>query len=180
MKSITLIISILLSLNFLNAQNAIQVHLNKEGHLKIELIEKTEQSKPAAFNTSLEWIQYNKSELEGKITYQNSNTGHIVFKAHKNINLSKSTSTFQTRMFFTLYILANDNKLMAEVKDIYYKSIPEYGKQGTPAIISYTEDWLQKEKYYKKNGEIRWLNQYLKNSSIEAGNQILSSLQNRF
>jgi len=89
--------------------------------------------------------------------------------------MSEKTSVFRTRMNFTLKMRKVKNQSVVELTDIYYQSIPTYGKQGTPAVISYPEDWFSKNKLYEKSGKIRWLNQVMKQNTIAKAKELLTS-----
>jgi len=182
MNILTLLAGLLLSFGCLTAQSnsPIHIHLEENGILELTQIESHELSRAQVFATSMEWVRDHLSEMDGKVIYQNAYKGELIVKGKKNIPLGKSGSAFQTRMFFTLRIAIHEDSIRTKIQDIYYQSLPEYGKQGTPAIISYPQDWLQASRLKKKNGKTRWLNQYYKENSIEAGQEILASLQRRF
>ncbi|PKQ64928.1 hypothetical protein BZG02_03515 [Labilibaculum filiforme] len=122
-----------------------------------------------------EWITSLPNKVTGKIEYINSNTGDFRYIGCVPIYFSEKTSVFQTRMHFTLLIQTTENKIILTIKNIFYQSYPEYGKQGTPAIISYPKDWYSKTKLRKKSNALPWLNQMVKENTISTAKELLTS-----
>ena len=139
------------------------------GNLKFEA---KNQQKQIESNQITNWLNALPNDVIGEIVYSNPKVGDVKYKASVPIFLSKKESVYQTKMHFT--ILVHDNSTI-ELCNIYYKSIPEYGKQGTPSVTSYPSDWFSKSKFYKKSGKTRWLNQTLKDNTIKMANKLLQS-----
>lgn len=148
----------------------IELILNEDGMIKLETIYQ---------QTSLEqvqnWLASLSHNVRGKIEFSNPKTGEIRYKGFTLICLSEKPSVFQTKMFFTIAVHKEAKQYFVEIKDIFYQSIPEYGKQGTPAIITYPEDWYSKTKLYRKSGKTRWLHQMVKQNTISKAKELLAS-----
>ncbi|NOU59532.1 hypothetical protein [Marinifilum caeruleilacunae] len=105
----------------------------------------------------------------------NSNTGEANIKGCNLIYLSEKQSSFQTQMHYTLRLKEVNNQLLIEIKDVYYMSLPVYGKQGTPSVISYPSDWFSNEKLHKKSGKERYLNAIVKKNTIAKMKEVMNS-----
>lgn len=172
MKKIILIIISIAFNSVIHAQQSEKINLFLDDFGNISLRANFQQT------TSLQiqnWISSLPDNVTGKIEYNNSNSGEFRFKGCVPIFLSERPSVFQTEMHFTLSIHNKDYKSTVEITDIYYQSFPEYGKQGTPSIISYPEDWYSKAKLSKKSGELPWLNQVVKENTISKAEELLAS-----
>lgn len=105
----------------------------------------------------------------------NDNLGEASIKGNSLIYLSKKKSSFQTRMHYSLRLKKVNNQLQIDIQDVYYMSLPVYGKQGTPSVISYPSDWFSNEKLYKKSGKERYLNAIVKENTIAKLNEVMNS-----
>lgn len=172
---IFLIISILILGQFsILAQNKVDIksQLKTNGDLQFEL---QLENQPFQLETFHNWIQSTNHYVSGEIIRINSK--EFIYKGKSRIYLSQKPSTFQTEILFTLHISKSNGGTHYVLKDIHYKSIPKYGKQGTPAFHTYCSDWFTHKKLYKKSGKMRTLNQNLmKNSTQFAEELILSCL----
>ena len=171
MKHLMLLILAISLSTTLFAQQAENINLitDDSGNLKFEAIYQQKQIESAQI---LNWLNALPKNVIGELVYSNPKDGDMKYKASVPIFLSKKKSVYQTKMHFT--ILVHDNSLI-ELTNIYYKSVPEYGKQGTPSVISYPSDWFSKSKLYKKSGKTRWLNQILKDNTIKMASKLLQS-----
>lgn len=158
---------------FIVAQQTEKTNLiiDDDGEISLE----TNYMRSATSQQFQNWIYSLPDNVNGKIEYTNSNSGEIRFKACVPIFLSKKPSVFQTEMHFTLSIKNKKNKSTVKITDIYYRSYPEYGKQGTPSIISYPKDWYSKAKLRKKSGKLPCLNQIVKENTISKAEDLLAS-----
>ena len=172
---IFMIISILILGQFsILAQNDVDIksQLKTNGDLQFEL---QLENQPFQLETFQNWIQSTNHYVSGEIVRINSK--EFVYKGKSHIYLSKKPSTFQTEILFTLHITHNNGATHYILKDIHYKSIPTYGKQGTPAIKTDSSYWFAHKKLYKKSGKMRTMNENLmKNSTKFAEGLILSCL----
>ncbi len=171
MKHLLLLILTISLSTKLFAQQSENINLitDDSGNLKFET---TYQQKQIESTQILNWLNALPNNVIGEIVYSNPKVGDLKYKASVPIFLSESESVYQTKMHFT--ILVHDNSRI-ELTNIYYKSVPEYGKQGTPSMISYPSDWFSKSKLYKKSGKTRWLNQILKDNTIKMASKLLQS-----
>ena len=173
---IFMIISILILGQFsIIAQNKVNIksQLKTNGDLQFELQLENQVFQSETFQN---WIQSTNHYISGEIVLINSK--EFVYKGKSRIYLSQKPSTFQTDILFTLHISKNKEGTHYILKDIHYKSIPTYGKQGTPAFHTDCSDWFTHKKLYKKSGKMRTLNQNLmKNSTQFAEELILSFLE---
>jgi hypothetical protein len=161
--TLSLLLSFLSLINF--AQNHSIHTKNNEGALEFSI----NSTSAFSIDQQKEWLNY--LPTSGEITYCNSKQQKMEYKGSCLVYLSEKPSPFQTEMFFTIEIEANQIQL----KNIYYQSIPSYQKQGNPAVISYAQDWFAKEKFYKKSGKAKYLHQVLKKNTILKAEQILAS-----
>lgn len=165
-----LLLSILVNSSlFAQQSNNINLITDESGNLKFEVNYHQEHIESAQI---INWLNSLPKNVIGDFIYSNPNIGDMKYEASTPIFLSKTESIFQTKMHFT--ILVHDNSLI-ELTNIYYRSIPEYGKQGTPSLISYPSDWFSENKLYKKSGKARWLNQILKDNTIKMASKLLQS-----
>jgi len=168
-----LIISLLILSQFSGlTQNKadIKSHLDTNGELQFEL--QLENQKFQLDNYQ-NWIKSTDHFISGEIIRINSK--EFIYKGKTLIYLSKKPSTFQTEILFTLNITKDSKGTKLILNDIYYKSLPEYGKQGTPAIITDCSDWFTHKKLYKKSGKMRTLNQNLMINSSQFATELLLS-----
>ena len=170
---IFLIISILILGQFsILAQNNAHIKSQKHtnGELQFEL-----QIKDQAFQSTKyeNWIKSTAHSISGEIIQINSE--EFIYKGKSLIYLSKKPSTFQTEILFTIDITKNEGGTKYVIKDIHFKSLPEYGKQGTPALFSDCSDWFTDKKLYKKSGKIRGMNENLLNNSKKFAEKIILS-----
>ncbi len=153
-------------------KNTIKSNIDSNGELQVELQLNQQEFQ---FDQYQNWIKSVDHFVSGEIVQVNSEK--FVYKGKTLIYLSEKPSTFQTELLFTLSITQNQKGTKLVLNDIHYKSLPEYGKQGTPAIQTNCQDWFARKKLYKKSGKMRTLNQNLmKNSSQFAEKLILSCL----
>lgn len=150
---------------------------DQDGNLRFETLYEYKNNE---VNQILNWFSSFPNEVNGEINRLNSKSGEAIYSAKLPVSLSEKTSVYKTEMHFKIHIYKRSNKSVIELKDIYYTSIPEYGKQGTPSLTSYPVDWFSTAKLYKKSGEIRWLNQKLKQNTIAKAIKLLSSSKEYF
>lgn len=168
-----LIISLLIISQYtILAQNQAEVksHLNDNGELQFEL--KLEDS-PYQIIGNQNWIKSTNQFLSGEII--RINPKEFIYKGKSLIYMSKKPSTFQTEIFFTLNITNDENGTRIIMNDIHYKSLPEYGKQGSVGLYTDCQDWFANKKRYKKSGKMRALNQNLLNNSSNFAEELLLS-----
>lgn len=166
--------------NDLKCQQHIQIIQDTTGKISLYMKRKIAATSHELFQKNLSWINDHKKRLKGEVLYRNHSTGEIVLKGRQILSLGRVNSGLQTQMHFTLEIRQEHHECVASIKNIYYKSIPTYGKQGTPSQITYDSDWFHKNGYYRKNGKQRPLNTIYKERTIEAGKQLLTSLKARW
>ncbi len=174
MKKIILIIISVAYSTIVPAQQLekINLFLDDLGNIKLE----TNYQQTATTSQQFQnWISSLPKNVSGNIEYTNSNSGEFRFKGCVPILLSEKTSVFKTEMHFTLSIYRIANQSTAKITDIYYRSFPEYGKQGTPSVISYPKDWYSKAQLRKKSGKLPWLNQVVKENTITKAEELLAS-----
>lgn len=168
-----LIISLLIIGQFsILAQNNTNISFEKNtnGELLFELQIENEIFRTEKYKN---WIKSTTQSISGEIIQINSK--QFTYKGKSLISLSKKPSTFQTEILFTLYISENKEGTKYIVKNIRFKSLPEYGKQGTPALFSNCSDWFTDKKLYKKSGKTRCMNENLLNNSRRFAEEILLS-----
>ncbi|MDM8159472.1 hypothetical protein QUH73_06590 [Labilibaculum sp. K2S] len=174
MKKIFLLILSFAFSSFIIAQQKknIDLFLDDDGNISLE----TKYLQTAITDQQIrEWISSFPDHVNGKIEYINSHSGEFRYKGWVPISLSERPSVFQIEMHFTLSIHSAEDQLIVGISDIYYKSYPEYGKQGTPSIISYPKDWYSKAKLRKKKGNLPWLNSLVKKNTISKAEELLAS-----
>lgn len=153
------------------AQNHAEKELSIDDQTALKLTA-TVQVSPENYNHLKNWVLSTEAvELE----MINEKSGEARLKGNSLIYLSQTPSTFQTRMYYTLSLKEQNNQLQIEIKDVYYVSLPVYGKQGTASVISYPSDWFSKEKLYKKSGKERYLNSMVKQNTISKMNELMDS-----
>lgn len=152
-------------------QNHADVQLTIDDQTAMKLTA-TVQTSPDNFNNLKNWVLTSEAI---DFDMLNPNIGKAVVKGNSLIYLSKKRSSFQTKMYYTLNLKTENNQLKIELKDVYYVSLPVYGKQGTPSVTSYPSDWFSQEKLYKKSGKERYLNSVLKQNTIDKMNEVMSS-----
>ncbi len=170
---IFIIISILILGQFsIFAQNKTEIKslLKTNGDLQFEL---QLENQPFELETFHNWIQSTNHYVSGEIVRINSK--EFIYKGKSRIYMSKKPSTFQTDILFTLHISKSNGGTHYIIKDIHYKSIPTYGKQGSPVFHTYSSDWFTHKKLYKKSGKIRTLNQNLMNNSTQFAEELILS-----
>ncbi|MGZ2368542.1 hypothetical protein ACXR6G_01990 [Ancylomarina sp. YFZ004] len=170
---IIMIISVLILCQFsIIAQNRVDIKslLKTNGDLQFEL---QIENQPFQLETFHNWTQSTNHYISGEITRINSK--EFIYTGKSRIYLSQKPSTFQTDILFTLHISKKNGGTHYVMKDIHYKSIPEYGKQGTPAIHTYCSDWFTHKKLYKKSGKMRTLNQNLMKNSTQFAEELILS-----
>jgi len=170
MKKSILLIHLLVFSMILSSQikESIQIDIDPQANISASI------SLPqdlVQFNRIDDWLASNN---EINLDFINHTSNKILIKGQTVINLSKAESVFKTKMFYSLHIQNEKDKILIEIKDIYYESYPEYGKQGTPSIITYPSDWYSKKKLYKKSGKERWLNAIVKQNTIDKSSEILN------
>ncbi|WP_421920281.1 hypothetical protein [Marinifilum sp.] len=146
-----------------------QLIINDQAALKLTACV---QVAPDNYNKLKNWVLSTEA-VELKML--NTNSGEARIKGNSLIYLSRKQSSFQTKMYYTISLKEQNNQLQIEIKDVYYLSLPVYGKQGTPSVISYPSDWFSKEKLYKKSGKERYLNSLVKQNTIDKMNEIMNS-----
>ncbi|MUP40049.1 hypothetical protein [Labilibaculum euxinus] len=174
MKKIFIVLLSFTFSSFIVAQQTknIDLFLDDDGNISLE----TKYLQTAITDQQIrEWISSFPDQVNGKIEYLNSNSGEFRYKGHVPISLSERPSVFQIEMHFTLSIHSAKDQLIVTIGDIYYQSYPEYGKQGTPAIISYPKDWYSKAKLRKKTGNLPWLNSLVKENTISKAEELLAA-----
>ena len=151
-----------------NANIKSQKHTN--GELQFEL-----QVKNQTFHLDKyeNWLKSTSLPISGNIVLINSR--EFIYEGKSLINLSKKPSTFQTEILFTLGITQNSTGTNYVIKNIRFKSLPEYGKQGTPALFTNCSDWFSDKKLYKKSGKMRSINENLINNSRKFAKELLLS-----
>jgi len=170
MKKSILFIYLLIFNMILFSQNKENIQINVDHQANISASISLPQEM-IQFNRINDWLATNN---QINLNFINHTTKEILIKGQTIINLSKSESVYKTRMFYSLHILNKNDKTLIEIKDIYYESFPEYGKQGTPSIITYPSDWYSHKKLYKKSGKERWLNAIVKQNTINKSSEILN------
>jgi len=167
-----LILGLILYQFSISAQNNAHINFQKHtnGQLQFEL-----QIENQAFQIDKyeNWIKSIRHSISGEITQINSE--EFIYKGKSLVYLSKKPSTFQTEILFTLGITQNKEGTKYVIKDIHFKSLPEYGKQGTPALFSDCSDWFTDKKLYKKSGKMRSMNENLLNNSTKFAEELLLS-----
>ncbi len=168
-----LIISILILGHFsISAQNNINIksQKNSNGELQFEL-----QIENQTFHLDKyeNWMKSTDHSISGDIVLINSK--EFIYEGKTLINLSKKPSTFQSEILFTLGITQNSKGTKYVIKDIHFKSLPVYGKQGTPALFSDCSDWFSDKKLYKKSGKMKSVNKNLLNNSTKFAEELLLS-----
>lgn len=173
MKKIFLILLSFSFSSFIIAQRTEKTNLFLDDSGKISL--ETNYQHTATSQQFKNWIYSLPDDVTGKIKYNNSNSGEFRFKGCVPIFLSEKPSVFQSEMHFTILIHNTKNKSTVQITDIYYRSYPEYGKQGIPSVISYPNDWYSKAKLRKKTGKLPWLNKVVKENTISKAEELLAS-----
>ena len=148
-----------------------KLFINDQGNIEFE----TKYQQQTTVNQLQNWLHSLPESTKGKIEYINAKSGELRYSGNAMIYMSEKSSVFQTQMFFTIHIRRDAHHSVVEIKDIYYKSLPEYGKQGTPSVITYPSDWFADNKLYKKSGKMRWLNQMMKQNTIAKAEELLAS-----
>ncbi|RXQ93953.1 hypothetical protein EO244_10275 [Ancylomarina salipaludis] len=151
-------------------KNTIKTNLDANGELQIELQLDQQEFQ---FDQYQNWIKSVDHFVSGEVVQVSSEK--FIYKGKTLIYLSEKPSTFQTELLFTLNITQNQRGTKLVLNDIHYKSLPEYGKQGTPAIQTDCSDWFAKKKLYKKSGKMRTLNQNLMNNSSQFAEKLILS-----
>ena len=154
------------------AQNHMDIKSNvgNDGQLQFEL---NLANQKINLDNYRNWISSIDESISGKIIRINSNS--ITYKGSSLVYLSEKPSTFQTQMFFTLEISQFDKGASYVMKEIHYKSLPEYGKQGTASLLTQSCDWFAPNKLYKRSGKVRQINQNLLNSSTKLAEELILS-----
>ncbi|MGQ1910521.1 hypothetical protein ACT3CE_12140 [Marinifilum sp. RC60d5] len=170
MKRFTLTICLLVFSFYLLSQKYenIKISIDDQANITASSIIKIDFTKTNKINN---WLISNK---ELKLEYFNSAKGKAFISGSTILNLSNKESAFKSKMHFSIYLKKECQNTIIELKDIYYETLPRYGKQGTPAIISYPGDWFSKDNLYKKSGKERWLNAIVKQNTILKTKEILS------
>ncbi len=168
-----MLISMLILLQFsISAQNNanIKSQKNTNGELQFELLVESQAFQLDKYEN---WTKSVDHSISGDITRINSK--EFIYKGKKMIYLSKKPSTFQTEILFTLGITQNSTGTKYVIKDIHFKSLPEYGKQGTPALFTNCYDWFSDKYLYKKSGKMRSVNENLMTNSTKFAEELLLS-----
>jgi len=147
-----------------------KAEIDKDGQLQFEL---NVPNHDINLNDYQNWVISTDESISGKIV--KINTKGLTYKGKTLVYLSENPSTFQTQMFFTLEISQSDEGVSYVMKDIHYKSLPEYGKQGTASIHTNSCDWFAPNKLYKRSGKMRRMNQNLMNNSTKLAEELLLS-----
>jgi len=148
----------------------IKTNIDNDGQLQFEL---NSPNHEIDLNNYQKWMISLDESISGKITQINSKG--IIYKGKTLVYLSKKPSTFQTQMFFTLEISQSEAGANYVMKDIHYKSLPEYGKQSTASIHTQSCDWFAKKKMHRRSGIVRAINQNLMNSSTQVAEKLILS-----
>ncbi|MCT4603330.1 MAG: hypothetical protein N4A59_10570 [Marinifilum sp.] len=152
-------------------QNQVDTNLTIDEQTALKLTANV-QLVPNSFTNIKNWVLSTEAiDLE----MINDDSGEAKLKGNSLIYLSKNKSVFQTRMYYTLSLKEHNNQVQIEIKDVYYVSLPVYGKQGTSSVISYPSDWFSKEKLYKKSGKERYLNSIVKENTISKMNEVMKA-----
>lgn len=146
----------------------IKISIDDQANIHASSILKIDFTKIDKINN---WLISNKKI---NLEYFNSVKGKAIISGSTIINLSRNESTFKSKMHFSIYLKKECQNSTIELSDIYYETLPQYGKQGTPGIISYPGDWFSKDNLYKKSGKERWLNAIVKQNTILKTKEILS------
>jgi hypothetical protein len=156
----------------ISAQNKanIKSQKNANGELQFELQIENQSLQLDKYEN---WIKSTGHSISGDIVLINSK--EFICEGKSLINLSKKPSTFQTEILFTLGITQNSTGTKYVIKDICFKSLPEYGKQGTPALFTNCSDWFSDKNLYKKSGKMRSINEQLLNNSTKFAEELLLS-----
>lgn len=172
MRTFTIILMLIFSQfsNLAQKKTDIKLQLDNNGKLQFELQLKDQKIQ---LDNYQKWIHSIDHSITGEIIRVNSK--EFIYKGKRLVYLSKKPSTFQTEILFTLNISHNAKGTQLTLNNIYYKSLPEYGKQGTPAIITDCSDWFSHKKLYKKSGKMRTLNQNLMHNSTAFAEELLLS-----
>lgn len=170
MRLIMFLLIIIFAQHPIMAQNHtdIKSNISDNGQLQFEL--KLPDQK-INLNNYQNWISSIDESISGKIIRINSKS--IIYKGSTLVYLSEKPSTFQTQMFFTLEISQSNEGINYVIKEIHYKSLPEYGKQGTASLHTQSYDWFAPNKLYRKSGKMRRINQNLMNSSTKLAEELL-------
>ncbi len=153
-------------------KNDIKTHLKTNGDLEFELKQDNNIFQSSDYQSIITSF---KHSISGNIIRINST--ELIYKGKTKIYLSQKPSAFQTEILFTLRISKTATGTRYILNHIHYKSIPEYGKQGSPAIHTTCSDWFSPKRLYRKSGKMRRQNQnLLANSSTFAENLLLSCI----
>ena len=170
---IFLIISILILGQFsISAQNKANIKSQKHANGKLQF-ELQLENQTFHLDKFENWTKSTGHPISGDIVLINSK--EFIYEGKSLINLSKKPSTFQTEILFTLGVTQNSKGTKYVIKDIHFKSLPIYGKQGTPALYSNCSDWFSNKKLYKKSGKMRSINENLLNNSTKFAEELLLS-----
>jgi hypothetical protein len=144
---IFLIISILILGQFLiSAQNKANIKSlkNTNGELQFELRIENQTFQLDKYEN---WMKSTDHFISGDMILINSK--EFIYEGKYLINLSRNPSTFQTEILFTFGITQNSKGTKYVIKDIHFKSLPVYGKQGTPALFSNCSDWFSAKNFIR-------------------------------
>ena len=172
MRIFMLISMLILGQFSISAQNNANIKSQKHtnGELQFEL---QTENKSLQLDKYENWLKSTDHSISGDIVRINSE--EFIYKGKTLIYLSKKPSTFQTEILFTLGITQNSTGTNYVIKNIRFKSLPEYGKQGTPALFTNCSDWFSDKKLYKKSGKMRSINEHLLNNSTKFAKELLLS-----
>ena len=172
MRIFMIISMLILGQYSISAQNNANINSQKNtnGELRFELQLENQTFQLDKYEN---WIKSTDHSISGDIIRINSE--EFIYKGKTLIYMSKKPSTFQTEILFTLGVTQNSTGTKYVIKDIRFKSIPEYGKQGTPALFTNCSDWFSDNKLYKKSGKMRSLNENLMNNSTKFAEELLLS-----
>ena len=172
MRIFILISMLILGQFSISAQNNTNIKSQKNTNGEL-LFEFQIESQAFQLDKYENWMKSTDHSISGDITRINSE--EFIYKGKSLINLSKKPSTFQTEILFTLGITRNNNGTEYVIKDIRFKSLPEYGKQGTPALFTNCSDWFSDKKLYKKSGKMRSINENLMNNTTKFAEELFLS-----
>lgn len=172
MKRFTLTICLLVFSFYLLSQKYenIKISIDDQANITASSILKMDFPEISKINN---WLISNKKI---NLEYYKPAKGKAIIKGNTIIKLSKKASVFESKMYFCIHIKKENTNTIFALNNIYYETLPQYGKQGCPAIISYPNDWFSKDNLYKKSGKERWLNALVKQNTILKTKEILSEV----
>jgi len=113
--------------------------LSEKGELSIIMAKKNILN--SSFFDELKFIRPN---LQFETIKGGESNGELKLLVNTKIKLQKRGANTESEVYFVLSVENSDKYLSLRVSDFRYKSMPIYGKQGTPSIVTYWNDWYSK------------------------------------